>query len=274
MKPSYSDHINDASIRMMDCDSKIGVLATEDDNGYPHLSFISSIQAFGDQALTFGQFSAGLSKRFIMDRPRVGFLALSAEKRYLTGNATYTHSANTGKEFDLYNNKPLFRYNSYMGFYRIFYLNLDRISPMKPLPMVSIGIGAILSRVKALFVKKSEKKALPIVGQKLFSQLDSLKFLCYFDEAGIAVLLPVVQATSAGSDRIAFCGMPYGKALSQIPDGAKAAILCLNLNMESVLVKGRYHKGFLEIEQVYNSMPPKMEYIYPRSETIGPVHTF
>ena len=274
MKPSYSDRINDASIRMMDCDSKIGVLATEDENGYPHLSFISSIQALGDQALTFGQFSAGLSKRFIMDRPRVGFLALSADKRYLTGNATYTHSANTGKEFDLYNNKPLFRYNSYMGFYRIFYLNLDRISTMKPLPMVSIGIGAILSRIKALFVGKSEKKALPLVGQRLFAQLDSLKFLCYFEETGNAVLLPIVQATSAGSDRIAFSGLPYGKTLSRIPDGAKAAILCLNLSMESVLVKGRYHKGLLEIEQVYNSMPPKMEYVYPRSETIQPVRDF
>ena len=274
MKPSYYDRINDSAIRMMDCDSKIGVLATEDENGYPHLSFISSIQALGDQALTFGQFSAGLSKRFIMDRPRVGFLALSADKRYLTGNATYTHSANTGKEFDLYNNKPLFRYNSYMGFYRIFYLNLDRISAIKPLPMVSIIIGAILSRVKALFVAKSEKKALPVVGQQLFSQLDSLKFLCYFDEAGSAVLLPVVQATSAGSDRVAFSGMPYGSKLAQIPDGAKAAILCLNLNMESVLVKGRYHKGILEIEQVYNSMPPKMEYIYPRSDTIAPIRTF
>ena len=274
MNSLYFDKIDDSSIQMMDCDSKVGVLATEDESGYPHLSFISSIQAMGDRALTFGQFSAGLSKRFIMDRPKVGFLVLSADKRYLSGNATYTHSANTGREFDVYNNKPLFRYNSYMGFYRVFYLNLDRISAVKPLPMGAIVLGAILSRVKALFVKKNEKKALPIVGQRLFSQLDSLKFLCYFDETGNAVLLPVVQATSAGSDRIAFSSMPYRAALSRIPDGAKAAILCLNLNMESVLVKGRYHKGILEIEQVYNSMPPKMEYIYPRSETIAPIRTF
>ncbi|MEA4870378.1 MAG: pyridoxamine 5'-phosphate oxidase family protein [Christensenella sp.] len=274
MKPSYFDRINDPSIRMMECDSKIGVLATEDENGYPHLSFLSSIQALGDRALTFGQFSAGLSKRFVMDRPRVGFLVLSADKRFLSGNATYTHSANTGREFDLYNNKPLFRYNSYMGFYRVFYLNLDRISAIKPLPMGRIVLGAILSRAKALLVKRSEKRALPPVGQMLFSQLDSLKFLCYFDQNADAVLLPVVQATSAGSDRIALCGVPYGSALAQIPDGAKCAILCLNLKMESVLVKGRYSKGILEIEQVYNSMPPKMEYIYPRSETVEPVRTF
>jgi hypothetical protein len=44
--------------------------------------------------------------------------------------------------------------------------------------------------------------------------------------------------------------------------------------MESVLVKGRYTKGVLDIERVYNSMPPKMEYVYPRSETIEPVRSF
>ncbi len=274
MKPSTFDRIDEASVQMMDCDSKVGVLATEDESGYPHLSFISSIQALGDKSLTFGQFSAGLSKRFIMDRPHVGFLVLSADKRYLSGAATYTHSANTGKEFDLYNNKPLFRYNSYMGFYRVFYLNLDKISALKPLPMSAIVLGAILSRVKALFVAKSEKNALPLVGQRLFQQLDSLKFLCYYNENGEPVLLPVVQATSAGSDRVALSGIPFGKALSKIPDGAKASILCLNLSMESVLVKGRYRRGVLDIERVYNSMPPKMEYVYPRSETIAPVRTF
>lgn len=259
---------------MMDCDSKVGVLATEDENGYPHLSFISSIQALNEQSLTFGQFSAGLSKRLILDHPHVGFLVLSADKRYLRGTATYTHAANTGKEFDLYNNKPLFRYNSYMGFYRIFYLNLERISALSPLPMGAIVVGAILSRIKALFVQKSEQKALPFAGQSLFAQLDSLKFLCYYDAAGEAVLLPVVQATSAGSDRIALVGLPFGRELKKIPNGAKASILCLNLNMESVLVKGVYRGGVLEIERVYNSMPPKMEYVYPRSETIQPVRDF
>ena len=98
--------------------------------------------------------------------------------------------------------------------------------------------------------------------------------MCYYDKKGDAQILPVVQATSAGSDRIALAGIPFGKALRQIPDGAKASILCLNLKMESVLVKGIYHKGILDIERVYNSMPPKMEYVYPRSETIEPVRSF
>ena len=273
-KPIFSNTIDETSIHMMENDSKVGVLATEDESGYPHLSFISSIQAFGNQALTFGQFSAGLSKRFILDRPRVGFLALSADKSFLTGNATYTHSANTGPEFDLYNNKPLFRYNSYMGFYRVYYLNLDRISSLKPLPMGAIAVGAIFSRVKALFCAKSEKKAMPLMAKQLFSQLDSLKFLCYFNADGQAVILPIVQATSAGTDRIALCPIPFGSALNQIPFGAKASILCLNLKMESVLVKGIYRNGIFDIDRVYNSMPPKMEYVYPRNQKIEPVRNF
>jgi len=215
-----------------------------------------------------------LSKQFVMDRPRVGFLALSADKKYLSGNATYTHSANTGKEFDEYNNKPLFRYNSYMGFYRVFYLNLDRITALKQLPMGAIVFGAILSRIRALFLAKSKRNALPYLAKQLIAQLDSLKFLCYYDENGNAVLLPVVQATSAGTDRIVLSPIPFGRDLKQIPNGAKVSILCLNLKMESVLVKGTYVKGVLEIERVYNSMPPKMEYIYPRNKEIEPIRNF
>ena len=274
MKPAFYPNIDEESARLMAADSKVGVLATEDESGWPHLSFISSIQSLGADKLTFGQFSAGLSKRFIVARPHAGFLVLSADKRTLAGSAVYTHSETTGPEFDLYNNKPLFRYNSYMGFYRIFYLDLERVSRPKPLPMGAIVLGAVLSRVKAAFVKKSDKSALPLVGQALFSELDSLKFLCYYDAQDRAVLLPVVQATSAGSDRIALVGIPSGKELKKIPDGAKVSILCLNLKMESVLVKGFYKKGVLEIERVYNSMPPKMEYVYPRSERMEAVTSF
>lgn len=274
MKQQFFHKTDGESIKMMDNDSKVGVLATKDESGYPHLSFISSIQAFGDDKLTFGQFSAGLSKRFIVERPDVGFLVLSADKRYLSGTATYTHSENTGAEFDLYNNKPLFRYNSYMGFYRIFYLDLNRITKLKNLPMGAIVIGAILSRIKALFSAKTGKNAMPYAAKSLFSQLGSLKFLSYFDKDGNAVVIPVVQATAAGTDRVVFSGVPFGKALRAIPEGAKVSILCLTLKMESVLVKGVYSRGVLDIERVYNSMPPKMEYVYPRSTSVEPIRSF
>ena len=262
------------SIAMMGVDSKIGVLATADDEGYPHLTFISSIQANGERALTWGQFSAGLSKRFIEVRPEAGFLVLDASKRFLSGLATFTRTENTGEVFELYNKKPLFRYNCYMGFAKVFFMDLVGVTPLESLPMPAIVCGAILSRVKALFAASSEKGALPHIGRELFGQLDSLKFLSFFDEDGRLIIVPIVQACAAGTDRIVFTRFPYGDTLSAVPDGARAAILCVNLSMESVLVKGVYHAGALDIERVYNSMPPKMEYVYPRAENLAPIQSF
>ncbi len=266
--------IDTDSQKMMSADSKIGVLATEDGEGYPHLTFISSLQAVGDKEIAFGQFSAGCSKRFITERPNAGFLVLDAAKRFLSGLATFTHTESTGELFDLYNQKPLFRYNSYFGFSKVYRMALVGITPLSALPMPAIICGAILSRIKAVFQKSSVHGALPHIGQKLFSELDSLKFISFFDPDGHLLIVPVVQATAAGTDRIVFTRFPYKDMLLAIPEGAKASVLCVNLSMESVLVKGIYRAGRLDIERVYNSMPPKMEYVYPRPAEIQAITEF
>ena len=68
-----------------------------------------------------------------------------------------------------------------------------------------------------------------------------------------------------------------------IPAGAKCAVLALNLRMQSVLIKGMFTgtklrgivpAGLVEIERVYNSMPPKAQYIYPTDNRIHPVIEF
>ena len=52
-----------------------------------------------------------------------------------------------------------------------------------------------------------------------------------------------------------------------IKDGQRASIYAMNLDMETVLLKGRYraHGGFgaLDVDRVYNSMPPVHREIYP-----------
>ncbi len=263
----------------MDNDSKIGLLVTRDGEGYPHITFISSLQALGETELTFGAFCAGLSKTFIEERPRAGFLALNAGMQFVRGTAAYTHKANTGAEYDLYNNKPLFRYNSYFGYHTVYYLALESIAPLETLNRNKIVCGALLTRLCAPFHARRKKKILRPVGRRLFNQLDGLKFLAWFDESGAPHTVPVIQAGCAGSDRVAISRVPFGHELRAVPDGVRAAVLALNLNMESVLVKGHFSAGkglvsMLDIERVYNSMPPKMEYIYPRSDKPEPIAAF
>jgi len=275
------NRISEAQKKMLESDSKIGLLVTGDDSGYPHISFISSLQSLGEDKMTFGKFCEGLSKKHVVERPGTAFLALNGDMDFLRGNAVYTHTANTGEEFDNYNAKPMFRYNTYFGFNTIFYMNLEDISPLEKLNMGKIVLGAILTRIAAPFHAKSKNRALSYVGKGLFAKLDGLKFIAYADENNKFKIIPVIQAGPAGTDRIAFSTVPFGKELRQIPKGCKAAILAVNLKMESVLVKGIYQgvsgfpaAGIVDIEKVYNSMPPKNEYIYPRKERIEAITEF
>jgi len=259
-------------------DSKVALLGTTDDEGCPHLTFLSSIQGLGEDKITFGQFCVGLSKEFLPKRPDCAFLALSADMRWLRGSARFTHTEKTGPEFDMYNNKPLFRYNAYFGVNTVWYLDLLGITGVQKLPLPQIGSGAMLSRAAAAFAAQSEKGALSRFGRALFAGIGNPKFLCYEGGEGLAVV-PVVQAAPAGTDRVAIFGRPYGADLKALAPGMPVCVMALNLDMQSVLVKGVYagKKGgahVVDIVRVYNSMPPAAGYIYPRSAGIEAITEF
>jgi len=250
---------------------KVALVGTTDDDGCPHLTFLASLQGLGEDKLTFGQFCVGLSKEHLLQRPDCAFLALTADMRWLRGSAHYTHTARTGPEFDMYNNKPLFRYNAYFGVNTVWYLDLLDISGVQKLPMLKIASGALLSRACAPFAAQNVKSALSPFGKALFAGIGFPKFLCYGAAEGLSIV-PVVQAAPAGTDRVAIFGRPYGEELKTLAPGMKVCVMALNLDMQSVLVKGTYSgkKGahVVEIERVYNSMPPASGYIYPK--TAGP----
>jgi len=253
---------------MLALDTKVALLGTTDDEGYPHLTFLSSLEGLGEDKLTFGQFCTGLSKGFLLQRPDCAFLAITRDMRWLRGAARYTHTAKTGPEFDMYNNKPLFRYNAYFGFNTIWYFDLLGISEVQKLPMLKIASGALFSRVAAAFAAKNEKSALSRFGRELFAGIGNPKFLCFETADGLSIV-PVVQAAPAGTDRAAIFGRPYGEELKALAPGAKVCVMALNMEMQSVLIKGVYtgKKGahLVEIERVYNPMPPAAGYIYPRA---------
>jgi hypothetical protein len=264
--------INDGDREIMCTDSKIGLLATIDSEGSPHITFISSIQPLGSDSLTAGQFCGGLSKQFFRERNNVGFLIFSPAMEIWRGRAVYEKTLCSGPEYELYNKKPMFRYNSYFGFGLIHYFKIADISAKDKLTMGQIVGGAIKTRLLKPFHSSSKKEILNDMSREMFDQIDGLKFISYIDDEGFPVIIPAIQAANAGRDRIVFSMSPYGKELEGIPDQAEVAVLFVNLKMESVLVKGGYSKfrgllpfGMVEISRVYNSMPPQPRYIYPRN---------
>lgn len=264
--------IKEEDALIMSADSKIGLLATIDDQGSPHISFISSLQPLGYDALTMGQFCEGLSKKFITERNQVGFLFFSPNMLIWRGRARYVRSAGSGPEYEMYNRKTLFRYNPYFGIGSVHYFDLVDITDREKITKGSIAREALKTRIAVPFTSTSGYRALNDISRAMFSQLDGLKFIAYLDSEGFPCLVPVIQAVNAGRDRIIFSLGAYRKELLKVGQGAEVAVFFVNLKMESVLVKGVYQfkenaflpLGRVDITRVYNSMPPQPQYIYPR----------
>lgn len=248
---------------------KIGLVSTIDDQGQPHVTILSTIMAKDDQTMMLGEFVGGISKEHMIKRPQTGFLIMNLKKEFWTGKMKWRSMAQEGPDYVMYNMQPKFRYNSYFGIHRVHYFDLVDLSEKHTLDMR----GVILNAVKVLLLKSFRKggnkhKVMKPWAAGLMKKMDTLKFISYLDKDGYPVIIPVIEAQAVSSSRIVLSSAPYKKDLSKIPSCANVAIFGFNLSMESVLLKGSIcgFKGGLavmDIERVYNSMPPKMGYIYP-----------
>ncbi len=265
--------LSEAELRAFEADAKIGLLATVSPDGLPHVSLITSIQGHGAEGLMFGQFTEGMSKRYVKENPKTAFLVMTADQRIWRGKARWSHEAKSGPEYEAYNRKPLFRYNAYSGIHTVYYLDLLEIEgPTKPSRLkIAAGHAATLL-VRSRSARNDSSPVLNAWTRRLLSKVDTLKFLSYVGDDGYPLLVPLVPCSSADAGRLVFAA---GKSMPTKPAPAKGepvAVFAINLKMESVLVRGRllgYRRylgpriGILECDWVYNSMPPKQGQIYP-----------
>jgi len=251
--------------------AKIGIIGTVSKDRLPHLTIITTLFTKDDHQLVMGQFTEGLSKTNIMAEPKMSFLMLTPDKKLWRGKALLTHSVHEGEEYEMMNNIPLFRYNSYFGVHTVHYMNLIEFYGSEKLPMASVIISALITKIMKPFFRTSGKeRILKPWAEKLFSSLDTVKFLSYIGVDGYSVIIPVIQCQPAGSTRLIFSQMAYKNELKRVPDNADVAILGFNMQMENCLVRGKFRRmngtGCIDINWVYNSMPPKPEQIYPPVE--------
>lgn len=262
---------------------KIGLLATVNIQGQPHITLISSLMASSPTQVVFGQFTEGLSKKHILDNPKTGFLVMSLDKKLWRGKAAYTHSAKDGKDYDYYNNVPMFRYNAYFGVHTVYYLDLVAHTSKETLPMQRVVLAALqTSLARTLGSKRDKPAVLNSWTRHFLNKLDNLKFLAYLGEDGYPTIVPVIQLQALDEQRLMFSTSVYRDELEEIPSGASLAVFGMSLSMEDVLLRGTYlglrrtggvRAGIVEVDWVYNSMPPVPGQIYPAVE-IRPVSEY
>jgi hypothetical protein len=266
---------------------KIGLLATVTPQGLPHITLLSSLMACAPAQMCFGQFTEGMSKNHILNNPKTGFLIMSLDKNIWRGRANYTHSVKDGPEYDFYNNVPMFRYNAYFGVHTVYYLDLLSQTGKSPLPMNRIIFAAVqtmLARTLARIFNHQPGKQLVLNPwtRAFVDKLDNLKFLCYIGPDGYPLLIPAIQTQSLDKQHLLFSTSVYTDELNAIPSGLPIAVFSMALTMEDVLLRGTYlgmrrvagvRAGLVEVDWVYNPMPPVPGQVYPPVE-LKPVVEF
>ena len=263
----------DEEMKAFEPAEKIGLVACTDPDGLPHVSLITSIMAPKPDQITLGQFCKGLSKEYIQERPNIAFLVMSMDKNMWRGRARWTHLRKDGPEYERYNDIPMFRYNTYFGINTVHYLDLIDTSEKIGLPMPKIILSAVLTKLAKSGAASAVKgRILKPFAEDLFNKLDSLKFISFIGRDGFPVIIPMIQCQAADSRRLAFSPLAFGNELNTIVPGTQVAVFCITMGMEDVLIRGTFlgysrsrgiRLGTIDIEWVYNSMPPVHGQIYP-----------
>lgn len=267
---------SEADLKSFEPELKVGLLATINEEGLPHITLITTLSANSSKQLFWGQFSEGLSKGNIRNNPKTGFLIMTLDKNMWRGKANFVKTARSGREYDLLNNNPMFRYNAYFGIHTIYYMDLIEQRGKEPLPMGGV-IGASIKTLAAKTVanKGAGKEVINVLTHNLIDRIGNLKFISYVDKDGYPVIIPVIQAQTAGSDRIIFASSIYRNDLKTISLNKAVVLFCMSLEMQTVLLRGVF-KGFktvaglecgsIDVDWVYNPMPPTPGQIYPEKK--------
>ena len=270
---SYENGFTKNDIEQLQPTEKIGILATVNEKGQPHITLITSLQPISENKMVFGQFAKGLSKKHVQENPKVAFLLMTLDRSLWRGRADYTHLRTEGPEYRMYNEKPMFRYNAYFGINTVYYFDLKALQPKTKLPLPAIIFSTLATRLaRSASASKSQKTILNPLAQNMFNNLSALKFISWIKHDGYPALIPVLQCQAADTTRLAFSGAAFGSDLSKINPGTETAVFALTMKMEDVLVRGTFngfarHRGVklgtIDINWVYNSMPPAHGQVYP-----------
>lgn len=261
--------LSNTQMEQFESSYKIGLIATICEDGDPHISLISSLQANSPKQLIFGQYIEGLSKKNPQNNNKMGFLVMSFDKKYWLGKGKWTHKAIEGPEYEMYNKKPLYRYNSYFGVHTVHYMDLVELSEESNVDIKKIAIEA----VKVKLLKRKIKghltnQVLKPWAEELLSNLTTLTFIAYVDSEGYPIIKPIISAQAVNMGSFTFL---VDSELAELQEQQRVAIFGMNLETENVLVKGPFSKlgkkgGYINIDKVYNSMPPKQGYIFPKNK--------
>jgi len=244
------NYFTEDEIKILQPNEKVALVGTINPQGLIHVSFLSSLMPIDSNHMAFGEFTKGLSKEYIKQNPKVGFLILTLDKKLFRGKAEFTHFEKEGEIYNKFNEIPMFRYNSYFGINTIYRLDLLEVSEKEDLPFLDIGISFAQTFLANTFISKKYKNreknkdenssnlpfSNPFVKQ-IMKASGLLKFICYLDEDGYPSFIPALQTSVMDDRTLIFGTKAYKDELFNIKEGEIVGVYCLTLKIETLFLR-------------------------------------
>ena len=263
--------LNDDAVKFTKPEIMAKFVSTIDKEGYPHLSFITSNIAISPEVVKWGEFTRGMSKGNVVKNPKQGMLYMTVAMpfKFLQIKADLDYVSMEGDDAVEFNTMNLFRYNTYMRVYRIFFNKIHAARHIRGIGLFGIVKGILQNLFKIGGKTGKVENRLQELGNRLFKGMIFPKFISYIDPSdGYPVIVPLFQARAVENKRIVFNLAQFKEDLLQIPVGAKVSVFAMDFETVTQMVKGKFlgiHKkrGIVDIDVVYNSMPPLIGEMYP-----------
>jgi len=262
--------LNQEEMAKFAADIKYPLIAVMNDEGYPHVNLINSLEARNDHELMFGRSYYGKTKVLMREKKKCAFVLASLTMEYWRGRLNYTGATTSGDDMLYYNEKPKNRYNAYYPVNEVMYLDLLDVDH-GPIDFAVYGAAAQKAAAVAMdHLGSSGETPLTGVAMEIVQRKDCIKFLAYEGSDGYPCFIPMFHAIPVGPDRFLFADAPHSEDVKAIPAGAKVTLHCISMfTMEAVQFRGIYQGirdgiGAIDVKLVYNPMIPRPSFIYPR----------
>lgn len=283
---TWKNELSEEAFELTQIPIMVKLLATVDDNGWPHLTFIAANKAKTQNQIVWGQFLHGKSKKFIQDRPKHGYLFMTIKMPFkmIQIKADFSHILKNGEDLDFWNSRDM-RYSTTMNVWRAFYSNIYKNSPIQTVSLGKLLKGIIFTLLaKGATRNKNAEERLNTFGKQIFSGAMNPKFIAFLDPAdNYPIIVPCFQALAADDTKLVFSPTLFKKHLEYIPKGSKIAVFGMTMDFNAQVIKGTFYGfkkyrginlGEISIEQIYNSPPPLPGYIYPKLEVLPEITDF
>ncbi len=283
---TWNNEFDDEAYALSRLEFAAKFVVTIDPRGWPHITFIAFNRGIAKDKLVWGQFTEGLSKKYVKKNPIQGICMMTAEMpfKFIQLKVKYTHLSKEGEDLDYFSRMDLLRYNTYMNAHTAYYSDVESVTPVRPLGLGGIvrGILANMIGVGALRDKNAEKK-LPPFSYSIFNGPINPKFLSWIGNDGFPLIIPCFQLRAPDRGKLTFTLSQFGSELKKIPVGTHVCAFGMNMEREMNVINGTIVEwtkkrgvdfAIIQIDEVYNCQPPIPGVIYPEIDSRPKVTSF